>query len=168
MVHSTDFFLLKNLFIRILFIKNYLSEMLIWWKIECVCCDHLSGYKKFLHMPWQLCCHGMCKNCSDNLIIIWMQNNFCIKFWLWWKKCPIQESKARQCLFHKIHHIEGLVQHCSISSVLAREILQSCTKRSLYTYHHVNGLVQERCNSIALAMELHLSCTNPLIYWPIC
>ena len=32
-------------------------------------------------------------------------------------------------------YIDGLVQHCSISSVLALEILQSCTKPSIYRYN---------------------------------
>ena len=31
----------------------------------------------------------------------------------------------------KVEHIDGLVQNCSISSVLAMEILQSCTKPSI-------------------------------------
>ena len=34
-------------------------------------------------------------------------------------------------------HIVGLVQDCNISSVLAMEILQSCTKPSIYQIHHI-------------------------------
>ena len=32
-------------------------------------------------------------------------------------------------------HIDGLVQDCSISSALALEILQSCSKPSIWAYH---------------------------------
>ena len=67
-------------------------------------------------------------------------------------------------------YLDGLVQDCSDSSVLAMELLQSCTEPSICPSTHIglmtyiDGLVQERCNSSALALELHLSCTNPLIY----
>ena len=33
--------------------------------------------------------------------------------------------------------IDGLVQDCSISSALAMEILQSCTKPSMYSYTYM-------------------------------
>ena len=39
----------------------------------------------------------------------------------------------RRAEFYK-HNIVGLVQDCSISSALALEILQSCTKTSTYTF----------------------------------
>ena len=36
-------------------------------------------------------------------------------------------------------HIDGLVQDCSNSSALAMELLQSCTKPSIWTYGHWCG-----------------------------
>ena len=71
-----------------------------------------------------------------------------------------------RCVSHKeITHIDGLVEDCSISSALAVEILQSCTKPSIYGMtipraEWMDGLVQERRNSIANALELRLPCTN--------
>ena len=49
------------------------------------------------------------------------------------------------------------MQDCSISIANALEILQSCTKTSIY---NIDGLVQERRNSNALAIDLSLSCTT--------
>ena len=66
-------------------------------------------------------------------------------------------------------HINGLVQDCSNSIANALELLQSCTKTSIYAsvnwkkkyQYQVDELVQGRCNSIANALELHISYNNP-------
>ena len=46
------------------------------------------------------------------------------------------------------HHINGLVQDCSISRALALQILRSCTKPSIYEYfniyHRINPLMSEQ------------------------
>ena len=36
------------------------------------------------------------------------------------------------CLNNGVYYIDGLAQDCSNSSVLAMELLQSCTKTSIY------------------------------------
>ena len=37
----------------------------------------------------------------------------------------------------EINYIDGLVQDCSNSSALAMELLQSCTKPSMYLFLHI-------------------------------
>ena len=50
-------------------------------------------------------------------------------------------------MFYRREHLHGLVQDCSISSALAMEILQSCTKPSLcgqdgiIGYHYMAAIV---------------------------
>ena len=39
--------------------------------------------------------------------------------------------------YQKKFHIDGLVQDCSNSSEFAMELLQSCTKPSIYIYKHI-------------------------------
>ena len=82
-----------------------------------------------------------------------------------------------------IPYFDGLVQDCSNSSELAMELLQSCTKPSIYFFYffsayffyyfsiwtwkiipYFDGLVQDYSNSIELAMELLQSCIKPSIY----
>ena len=55
-------------------------------------------------------------------------------------------------LHYELNNIDGLVQDCSNSSALAMELLQSCTKPSIY----IDGLIQKRRNSSAFSMELRL------------
>ena len=51
-------------------------------------------------------------------------------------------------------HINGLVQDCSNSSALAMELLQSCTKPSIYVWMNQiiigsgNGLLDDCCQAI--------------------
>ena len=57
------------------------------------------------------------------------------------------------------HYIDGLVQDCSISSALAMEILQSCTKPSIWYY------ADQRLSAIAflyliLDVEIHTKMVN--------
>ena len=80
-------------------------------------------------------------------------------------------------------YFDGLVQDCSNSSELAMELLQCCTKPSIYFFYffsayffyffstwswkiipYFDGLVQDCSNSSELAMELLQSCTKPSIY----
>ena len=42
-------------------------------------------------------------------------------------------------------NIDGLEQDCSISSALAMQILQSCTKPSIYKYMHLQHMIQYKC-----------------------
>ena len=58
-----------------------------------------------------------------------------------------------------MQHIDGFLQDCNISSMLAMEILQSYSMLSI----HIDGLVQDCSNSIANALELLQSCTKPSI-----
>ena len=50
--------------------------------------------------------------------------------------------------------IDGLVQDCSNSSVLAMELLQSCTKPSICSLLHVDGSVQNCSTSRPDALEI--------------
>ena len=54
--------------------------------------------------------------------------------------------------------MDSLVQNCSNSSVLAMELLQSCTKPLIFS------LLQDCSNSSALRMNLQQSCTKSLIF----
>ena len=54
-----------------------------------------------------------------------------------------EHPTAPRCLQHGNNYIDGWVQDCSISIANALEILQSCTKSSIY----VCNLMQERRNS---------------------
>ena len=45
-------------------------------------------------------------------------------------------------VLHIISYFDGVVQDCSISSVLAMEILQSCTKPSILLDHFVKRFDQ--------------------------
>ena len=47
--------------------------------------------------------------------------------------------------WHDKGYIDGSVQDCSNSSVLAMELLQSCTKPLLYTTMTHHGSVTARC-----------------------
>ena len=52
----------------------------------------------------------------------------------------INFAQAEQILRPKLdHYIGGSVQDCNISSALAMEILQSCTKPSIYTWKLRHG-----------------------------
>ena len=63
------------------------------------------------------------------------------------------------------HKGDGLVQACSISSALAMEILQSCTKP--WEGHKGGALVQDCSISSALALVILQSCTKPLKGWTL-
>ena len=39
------------------------------WQKYCI--ERCSDHYKFLHLPWQQSCSGMCKNCNDHYIITW-------------------------------------------------------------------------------------------------
>ena len=66
----------------------------------------------------------------------------------------------------KIDQIDGLVQDCIISSVLAVELLQSSTKSSRWCHDHLHGLAQDCGNSSVLAMALLQFCAKPSILFP--
>ena len=64
---------------------------------------------------------------------------------------------SKQQRFHDLHHkhtghIDGLVLDCCISSVLALEILQSCTKPWMFCIYNQ-------------AMEILQSCTKPSMFF---
>ena len=74
-----------------------------------------------------------------------------------------------------LYDIDGLVQDCSIPIALAMEVLQSCTKSSIWCFmalmapmlkvlwSYIDGLVQDGSNSNALAMDLPQSRTKLMI-----
>ena len=47
----------------------------------------------------------------------------------------LQATVPKAAVFSMLLHIDSLVQDCSIYSALAMEILQYCTKPSIYTTH---------------------------------
>ena len=56
------------------------------------------------------------------------------KFWSGLAQRRLKPNKVK-CLLAAVHkHIDGLVQDCSISSALAMEIMQSCTKPWLWQF----------------------------------
>ena len=62
-------------------------------------------------------------------------------------------------------HIGGLVQDCNNSSVLAMELLQSCTKPSIWCVHKVTVLWYSLCQKLDIESVLpmwshHLKCLN--------
>ena len=64
-----------------------------------------------------------------------------------------------------IHHIDGLVQDCSNSSALAMELLQSCTKPSIWfdcdCYNNQNKQRAPKCISYEIIL-VQLKC---LFFW---
>ena len=80
--------------------------------------------------------------------------------WREWVKSHKSWQKAKQYL-----HFEGLIQDCNNSIANAPELLQSCTKPSIWCYTvYLEGLVQDCSNSIANALELVQSCTKPSVW----
>ena len=91
---------------------------------------------------------------------LWLYKGLSVTFEKWWEFPPhiyIQSMlkvnrqpmwRQHQWLRSKVSghwkqpHIDGLVQDCSISSALAMEILQSCTKPSTY-YMVIVGMVKD-------------------------
>ena len=49
----------------------------------------------------------------------------------------ITQDGARGAIYDKVSYIDGLAQDCSNSSALALELLQSCTKQSIYNMHKI-------------------------------
>ena len=54
-----------------------------------------------------------------------------------------------------VDHIDGLVQDCSISSVLAMEILQSCTRPSIFNIGPGNDLLLDDTKPLPETMLTH-------------
>ena len=84
----------------------------------------------FFYMLEKYLVLAFCQLWVHKPIVKWVETPFWSKnFWGW----PNQYHSFLHCLAISNHDIDGLVQDCSISSALAMEILQSCTKPSILT-----------------------------------
>ena len=108
----------------------------------------LKALSRCLNQCWLLISQALCRGTMIlNAILQWPHKllfcimslkSVCLKFLPhligpWESEEPMSSVQlmARRLLF-RWHHIDGLVQHCSNSSALAMELLQSCAKPSLY------------------------------------
>ena len=114
------------------------------------CCSQSYKSNNFVYVLKRKChvdeifapvCTGNCQNDDISLSVcgVWFKFDF-------YHSLPRRNFTwqrnylGRQASCFVIYHFDGLVQHCSISNANALEILQSCTKPSIYSLGNVPGI----------------------------
>ena len=102
---------------------TWLEGTLILQQMRC-CCS--TSHQSMINFdPFSNISQSTCSKVLFFVMFLWW-----INFW-WTGTIQLLLIVCQGCFISAVPYIDGLVQDCSISSALALEILQSCTKPSI-------------------------------------